>query len=194
MKSKKDNMENHLEIVTLLEAFRDGYLARDCSKLDSFMELFIPEAEIIGTNGTVPGQDEWYTDRKTARELVKGDWEYWGDLRFDPQKARIDSQGDVGWISISATVTKRIGEENYQSYLEYVKGYIDRPNITAQQKLLNILRGGTNTVFELNRGEKFVWPLRITAVVVKRNGFWRFSQMCFSFSTIYFPDVRVFES
>jgi hypothetical protein len=93
---------------------------------------------------------------------------------------------------VPATVTKHIGEENYQSYLEAVRHSLDRSDLTAKQKLHDILRGGTNTVFELERGEEFVWPLRLSAVVVQTADGWRFAQMCFSFPTTRFPDVRVF--
>jgi hypothetical protein len=96
-------------------------------------------------------------------------------------------------VAASATVTTRIGEENYASYLDYVRNYIERQDLTAEQKLLNILRGGTNTVFELRRGEKFVWILRFSAVVVREETGWKFAQMNFSFPTIYFPDVRILE-
>ena len=59
--------------------------------------------------------------------------------------------------------------------------------------MLHILRGGTNTVYELRRGEKFVWALRFTAVVIRDTNSWKFAQMNFSFPTIYFPDVRLME-
>jgi hypothetical protein len=63
----------------------------------------------------------------------------------------------------------------------------------AEQKLLYVLRGGTNTLYELRRGEKFVWALRFTAVVVRSVEGWKFVQMNFSFPTIYVPDVRLAE-
>jgi len=59
----------------------------------------------------------------------------------------------VGWVAASATVTQIIGEENYTSYLEFVKKYLERTDISAEQKLLFILRGGTNTIYELRRGK-----------------------------------------
>jgi len=90
-------------------------------------------------------------------------------------------------------VTKIIGEENYASYLDFVKDYLDKPGISAEQKLHYILRGGTNTVYELRRGEKFVWALRLTAVTVREADGWKFAQMNFSFPTIYFPDARIME-
>lgn len=186
-------MPNQSSIHDLLQSFQDGYIRRDLAQLDAFMELFTPDAEVIGTNGARPGEDEWYTERAAARELVEGDWEFWGDLRLDLDSASIHSHGDVGWVAIPATVTQRIGDEDYDTYLEFIKEYIEKPGISSEEKLHFILRGGTNTVYELRRGEKFIWPLRLTAVVVRESGMWRFVQMNFSFPTIYFPDVRIFE-
>ena len=184
-------MNPQTEIRSLLQKFQDGYTHRDPTQVDAFMELFTQDAEVIGTNGVKPGVDEWYTDRASARELVAGDWEGWGDLRLDLDTVSVRSQGDVGWVATSATVTKTIGTENYQSYLEFVKSFIDDTKLSAEQKLLHILRGGTNTVYELRRGENFVWALRLTAVVVREADGWKFAQMNFSFPTIYFPDVRI---
>jgi hypothetical protein len=149
--------------------------------------------EVIGTNGVRPGVDEWYMDRDSARELVKGDWEGWGDLRLDLDLISIHRRGEVGWVAAPATVTKIIGEENYASYLEFVRSLIDSAELSPEQKLLHILRGGTNTVYELRRGEKFVWALRFTAVVARETQGWKFAQMNFSFPTVYFPDVRLME-
>lgn len=184
-------MNSSTEIRSLLQTFQDGYTRRDMTQVDSFMELFTADAEVIGTNGVKPSVDEWYMDRASARDLVEGDWYGWGDLRLDLDTMSIHSRGDVGWVAASATVTKTIGAENYASYLEFVKTFIDDPKLSAEQKLLHILRGGTNTVYELRRGEKFVWALRFTAVVVREADGWKFAQMNFSFPTIYFPDVRL---
>ena len=186
-------MNSNDEIRSLMQAFQEGYTRRDVSQADDFMQLFTEDAEVIGTNGVRPAEGEWYMDRASARELVAGDWEGWGDVRLDFDSISIHSHGEVGWIAAPATVTEIIGEENYASYLEFVKKYLERTDISAELKLLNILRGGTNTVYELRRGEKFVWALRLTAVVVREADGWKFAQMNFSFPTIYFPDVRLVE-
>jgi ketosteroid isomerase-like protein len=186
-------MSSNDEIRSLMQIFQEGYLHRDANQVDRFMELFTEDAEVIGTNGVRPMEGEWYMDRSSARELVAGDWEGWGDVRLDLESMSIHSRGEVGWVAASATVTQIIGDENYASYLEFIRKYLERTDINAEQKLLNILRGGTNTVYELRRGEKFVWALRLTAVVVREADGWKFAQMNFSFPTIYFPDVRLFE-
>ncbi len=184
-------MNSNDEIRALMQVFQDGYTRRDVSQTDAFLQLFTEEAEVIGTNGVRPAEGEWYMDRSSARELVAGDWEGWGDVRLELETMSIHSRGEVGWVAAPATVTQIIGEENYQLYLDFVKSYIDRPELSAEQKLLNILRGGTNTVYELRRGEKFVWALRFTAVVIREADGWKFAQMNFSFPTVYFPDVRL---
>jgi hypothetical protein len=186
-------MNPQREIRSLLQAFQEGYTHRDLNQLDAFMGLFIPDVEIIGTNGVKPGVDEWYINRDSARELVRGDWETWGDLRLDVASASIQVHDSVGWIAASATVTQTIGAENYASFLKFIREFIDSSTLAPEQKLNFILRAGTNTVFELRRGEIFVWPLRFTAVVVRTADGWKFAQMNFSFPTIYFPDVRIMD-
>jgi len=181
------------EIHNLLQIFQSGYTRRDLNQIDAFMELFTGDVEIIGTNGVKPGTDEWYLNRDTARELVQGDWESWGDLSLDLDSASIRTLGEVGWIAATAIVTQTIGEENYALYLDFIKSLIDKPGISAEQKLHHILRGGTNTVYELRRGEKFIWPLRFTAVIIHESNGWKFAQVNFSFPTVYFPDVRILE-
>ena len=183
------------EILTLLHDFQEGYIHRDPARLDAFMELFTPDAEVIGTNGVRPGVDEWYMSRATARELVAGDWAGWGDFRLDLGAAAIHARDSVGWIAATATVTETIGAENYDAFLARVKEFIETSPLPAEQKLHYILRGGTNTVYELRRGETFVWPLRFTAVVVRGDeDRWQFAQVNFSFPTVYFPDVRIVDS
>lgn len=184
-------MTNIDEITALMRAFQEGYIRRDLSQVDAFMEFFIEDAEVIGTNGIRPSEGEWYMNRASARELVAGDWEGWGDLLLDLEKMSVHADENAGWVSASATVTQTIGEDNYQSYLNFVKTFMDDPNLSAEYKLLHILRGGTNTLYEIRRGEKFVWPLRFTAVLLHRQNGWKFAQIHFSFPTVYFPDVRL---
>lgn len=178
---------------SLLQAFQDGYTLRDTTQADEFMQLFTKNAEVIGTNGLRPGSGEWYTDRISARELVHDDWESWGDVRLLLEESHIDQVGDAAWCACPATVTQHFGRDHFQSYLNFIKNYIETSPLPAEEKLHYILRGGNNTIYELARGEKFVWALRITFLMVKEEDGWKFAQVHFSFPTITFPDVRIFE-
>ena len=186
-------MNSQQEIRTLLEKFQEGYTRRNISQLADFMQLFTPDVEVIGTNGVKPGVDEWYMERDSAADLVKGDWETWGDLRLDQDSVSIHVLGEAGWIAATGTVTKVIGPENYAAFIESIKEFLDKSKLTPEQQLHYILRGGTNTIYELARSEQFVWPFRLTAVVVAQPEGWKFAQMSFSFATTRFPDVRLFD-
>jgi hypothetical protein len=181
------------QVRLVLQRFQDFYTQRNPEQLEAFFELLADEdLETIGTNGTSAGSGEWYLGKTAARELFLGDWEGWGDVRLDVAEARIRVNGETAWLSSSGTVSMLIpAAKNYADYLEYVRKYLDSSTATAEEKLLYILRGGNNTVYELRRGENFVWPLRFTGVLTCENEIWKFQHMQFSFPTRYFPDVRI---
>ncbi len=182
-------------VMDVLRRFQAFYDARDVSQLDACMELFAADEdglELIGTNASEPGLDEWCLGRAGVREILEGDWLYWGQVAMHLERARVTVCGDAAWVSAPATVTKilepRQGYENFVSYMRWVLD--EQPEWSAEEKVLDILRGGTNTVFELQKGERFVWPARLTAVLLRQSQGWRFQHMQFSFPTTRFPDVR----
>lgn len=186
-------MADHVaDIRQVLERFQGYYTQRDPALIDGLMELMAEDLEVIGTNASRPGAEEWYLDRESAREIFLGDWESWGDVRLDVPGARIHAGGETAWLSATATVSMTIrAEKNYSDYLEFVRRYIESSPASAEEKLLYLLRGGANTLYELRRGENFVWPLRFTAVLTRMHEGWKFVHMQFSFPTTYFPDVRI---
>ncbi len=186
-----------------LQEFQQGYTHRDVKKLDEFRKLFVPEddLEVIGTGAIEPGGDEWCLGLEAACNLVRNDWEGWGDLVLDVADARIHVLGEVAWLATTGTVSMKLdGTETYRDYLDYVKTTIENENQDARARLFDILRGATNTIFEVERGEQYIWPIRFTAVLVRRktgdgngsteSGRWLFHQMQFSFATTRFPDER----
>jgi hypothetical protein len=50
------------EIRTVLQQFQDGYITRDFSQLDEFMNLFYQhnDIELIGIGASVRGGNEWF--------------------------------------------------------------------------------------------------------------------------------------
>lgn len=181
------------EVRAVLEKFQDGYDRRDKALIDDFRRLFVPdqELEVIGTGGIVPGDGEWCLGADAACDLVLSDWENWGDLQLDIPNAHIHLLGDVAWLSVTGTVKMDLEpEEAYQNYLKYIDEVAKDEERSPRARLLEILRGGTNTVFEAERGKLYVWPLRFTAVLIRRGGRWLFHQIQFSFATTRFPDVR----
>lgn len=181
-----------------LQAFQDGYDRRDKSLLEDFCKLFVPadDLEIIGTGAIEPGDDEWCLGQEAASGLVENDWEGWGDLMLDVADARIHVEGDVAWLATTGTVYMDLDvTETYRDYLDYLKGVADDETMDPRARLLEIIRGGANTMFEAERGDQYTWPVRFSAVLVRRaveggEKRWLFHQVQFSFPTTRFPDVR----
>lgn len=180
-----------------LKAFQDGYDRRDKSLLHDFRKLFVPEdeLEVIGTGAVEPGDDEWCLGLEAASALVENDWEGWGDLALDVADARIHVEGEVAWLATTGTVTMDLDTtETYRDYLEYLKQVADDESLEPRLRLLEMLRGTSNTLFEAERGMIYTWPLRFTAVLLRRTvegeKRWLFHQIQFSFATTRYPDVR----
>ncbi|MBI4926986.1 MAG: nuclear transport factor 2 family protein [Anaerolineae bacterium] len=185
--------EDVAAVRAVLEQFQAGYTRRDVEQVEAFMRLFSEDArvEVIGTNGIRPGVEEWYQSPESASKMIRSDWEGWGDVSLDTAQAAIHTHGDTAWLAAWGQVTQTIpAEQTMRGFLDFVQELIGTSRAAPQELLLYILRGGTNTLYELGRGETFTWPLRFTAVLVREDGTWKFHQVHFSLPTVYFPDVR----
>lgn len=177
-----------------LHQFQDGYTRRNPENIAEFLRLFVPEdsLEVIGTGALDPGEDEWCLGVESTRELILNDWEGWGDLALDVAGARIFVLGDVAWLATTATVSMTIDSaETCRDTLAYIRERgAEEDGLSPRAELLEILRAAANTLNEAEQGSQYVWPLRFTAVLVRREGRFLFHQMQFSFATTRFPDVR----
>jgi hypothetical protein len=86
------------------------------------------------------------------------------------------------------TIPLEVGSQNT---LNAFKAVLEQPAPQPHMRLMELARRSTNALNNLYKGEKFVWPLRFTAVLVQRNGRWLFHQMHFSYPTTSFPDERL---
>jgi hypothetical protein len=182
------------EVRDTLQKFQDGYHMRDVSLLPDFRKLFVndDELEVIGTGAIEPGDGEWCLGIDASCALISNDWEGWGDLVLDVADARIHVMGDVAWLATTGTVTMELDQEDtYQDTIDFLtESVAGDAKMTSRERLIEILRGASNTLYEVERGKRYVWPLRFSAVLVSRDGQWLFHQIQFSFATTRFPDVR----
>ncbi len=182
------------EVRTVLQEFQDGYTKRDLKALDAFMELFSADEglEVIGTSGLGVGREEWCLGRSALRRLVENDWQYWGNLVLDVKNARIHVQGDTAWLATDGTVTYVIEDEEFiRDTYQAVSEIIKRKEGGEKAKLLHIQREIAEMLHETGQGDKYLWPLRFTAVLIRQQGLWCFQQIHFSHATARLPDVRL---
>ncbi|MFO7670790.1 MAG: nuclear transport factor 2 family protein [Bacteroidales bacterium] len=123
------------EILNQLEYFREGYLQRDTSILDSYMKQLFSTENIL-VLGTMPG--EIYSGYTEAAELVSSDWLYWGDVNLLVESSNISATDSVAWFSMIGNVKFDLSS------------------------LLDL-------------------PLRVSGVMVRTGGSWKFQQLQFQF-------------
>ncbi len=90
-----------MEIIEQLRKFQDGYSKRDPKNIDTFMQSLYSKENIL-ILGTMP--NEVYSGYKKATQLVKTDWESWGDCKFEIDSANISSLGNTAWFSTKGYV------------------------------------------------------------------------------------------
>lgn len=174
------------------QQFNDGYARRDLQSLDSFMADLFPQDDVQMIVGT--GDDEWFFGLAGSRELVGSDWEFWGDVAFDVPGATISVAGDVAWLAARGTVSRTIPADSFQEgTLTYIKDLIAEGKGSTKEQMLEVFRAASNTIYETARGDRYVWPVRLTAVLTRSEGRWRFRQLHFSHATLRSPDERIVE-
>ena len=113
------------QVREVIQNFQDGYITRDKSKLDEFMELFAPtdQIELIGVGASKRGGNEWFNGHAAIREIIDGDWTYWGAVDIDVDGAKITVSGETAWFSATGTLTS--GDEYEDAYPFYLEQMSD---------------------------------------------------------------------
>jgi hypothetical protein len=126
-------MENSIEEVrAVLQRFQDGYLARDVTKLDEFMTLFAPQEdiELIGIGAAKRAANEWFIGQPAIRDIVEGDWTYWGNVQLDVPGAQIHVRGEVAWLStMGAVIQTQVFDQALPQYLQQMTAILENDEI-----------------------------------------------------------------
>jgi len=165
------------EVREVFHRFQDGYTARDISKLDEFMDLFVPDedAELIGIGASVRGGTEWFQGPGEIREIIESDWTYWGDVTLDVEEAKISVRGDVAWLSTSGELVQtQVFDDALEFYLKQMKELLDDEDTDLDGRLMEATHYGMRRLRERHKGMGHAWPFVLTAVLVRHDDGWRF--------------------
>ncbi len=173
----RQGAENGEEIRSVLQRFQEGYCRRDVPGAAEFAgELFVSgrDVVIIGTGAAQRGGYEWCEGPEEACGIIAEDWRSWGDLILDMERAHIDRHDEVAWVATVGIVCRHSAGrgEAVQAGLQPTPVHDLPPQL---QRLASSagLTGG-------NR-QQLVWPVRWSAVLIRSDAGWAFSQMHFSY-------------
>jgi hypothetical protein len=170
-------MSDYSHVRSILQKFQDGYTSRNVAKLDEFMQLFVQSEaiEMMGIGATQRHASEWYEGISRIREFIGDDWKYWGDVSLDVEGAKISIQGDVAWLSTAGKVTRtRDFDPDIEYHLNDMKAFLDREDLSADEKLMEVTYYGMRRWRERTQGIGHSRKLVFTAVLVRVEGEWRF--------------------
>jgi hypothetical protein len=168
----------------VLQRFQDGYIARNVSRLDDFMQLFVQsdEIELIGVGAAKRGGPEWFQGLAAIREIIEGDWTYWGDVRLDLEDTKITVQGNAAWLSTTGNL---ISTQEYEKalpfYLNTMKELLGKEDLSLDARVAEVTQFGVNRLRDRIYGVGHAWPFTFTAVLVQTCGNWRFHTIHWSF-------------
>lgn len=185
------------ELMEVLNIFQNAYVRRDVTTIDNFMDALFDKNEnviVLGTSGS-----ELCIGYEEVRNIFLSDWEYWGDLRIKADEATIVPLENTALIYTTGTIKYSFNSKSdtYTRYLGYVKDYFDgtSPNSKKNDKvrLTEINWTLCHLLTQRNTVERdYLWDLRISFVLVKKETRWIVRQMQFSLPVVgHLPDVRI---
>jgi hypothetical protein len=171
-------MEQTTEAVrAVLQRFQDGYTARDLAKLDEFMTLFVSDEdiELIGIGAAKRAATEWLIGPAAIRDIVEGDWTYWGNVQFDVAGAQIHVRGEVAWLSTTgAVIQTQAFDKALPQYLQQLKALLENGELDPDTQLIEATHFGMRRLRERLKGVGYAWPFTFVAVLLKSAETWRF--------------------
>lgn len=185
------------EIMHTLLKFQEGYIKRDLTILDNFMnELFnqTKDVTIVGTSSS-----EWCLGIEEVKQIIRNDWDHWGGVNIDINNTLIYCVNNVAWLNIPGHLTYSYedSEDFHQQVLDYIHNYFNKENklynISSKVKLTSINLLISHVLSHRKEGiRKYSYPISIFAVLTKQGEKWFFQHMLFSVSNnAIFPDVRI---
>lgn len=177
-----------LEIRNILNLFQQGYIKKDIDEVDDFVEkLFTIKSPIY--YGTSSKDQAIGLDN--VKRLVENDWRYWGDLNIDIDNAIINSQDSYAVFIANGTVNWGIPEEAflYRS-LEDIERMMNS-DWSYKERLLAICNNATKILYEAERGNVHILPIRVSGVLMKEKNKLKIYQLHISHPTEIYPDSRI---
>ncbi|MCL2611504.1 MAG: nuclear transport factor 2 family protein [Defluviitaleaceae bacterium] len=180
------------EIIDILNKLQKGYDEKKPENATVLVNEIFSKRHNLLALGT--GTYEICLDKDAVTEIMRSDWDGgWGDFKMDIENAEIETDGDVAWFLANATVryTFENKQENYDSYVGFIKQHAENQNTTPKQRIAFI-----NWILSLrfhNRADglrEYFWPTKLSGFLAKEDGVWKLDNLHFSIDKSNFPDER----
>ena len=154
-------------------------------------EVFSKRDDLL-TIGT--GTWEVCLGRDEVKQLIKDDWDGgWGGFKLDLAIAKIETEGNVAWFYLDATVKYEFenpDEEKNADHNELVAEILANEEASPKQKL-SFLNWALSFNHHRPDGKReHLWPSEFSGMMVKENGNWKIATMQFAMAKPAYPTER----
>jgi hypothetical protein len=163
------------EISRLLQSFNSEYLDTN-NNIDIIASKYfvINDPFVINTDKTI------YNSQEELRTLIENHRACYDEITLDYENCLVNSNEDVVWIVTHGTMKKIISEKSaFENTIKAMEN-IFTSDLDDKDKLFNIRRRIAGTFKESAKGESYVWPFRLEAVIIKEKNNWVFKYLQFS--------------
>jgi len=183
------SIENEKNVLAVIEKFQAGYSQRNIEEIDNFVkELFVDSEDtlIVGT-----GSGEWCKGLKEIKELVYIDWFYWGNFKLDLDNAYIVVKDDYATINTTAVLQKEYEEGKLSEInVNRLKNIVESDG-SNKEKIYQSLKAMAYFLHEENIGEDVKRLIRFSALIIRENDKWKFSNIHFSYPVTPPTDIKL---
>ncbi len=89
-------------------------------------------------------------------------------------------------------MSEDISAENYYKYrLNLIEEKINDENHSTKDKLISIIRGAVDTLYETSQGNSYKWPIRVSGSMIKNDDRLLINHLHFSYPITFYPQVRL---
>lgn len=164
------------EMLKLMQDFNYEYLNSD-------KEIDLIASKYFAANGPliINTDKAVYSNQEEIKKLIESHRACFDEISLDYENCLVNSNEDVVWIVTHGTMKKVISEENaFEDTVNIIEN-IFTSDVDDKEKLFKIRRRIAGTFKENAKGEDYVWPFRLEAVVTKEKDKWVFKYLQFSF-------------
>ncbi len=188
------------KVIEFLNKFQEGYTSRDLKNVRQWAEsLMTEDISFIFTHAVSPDSREWQTGIEKAIQQFSNDWKRWGDLKTGIKGAEIKILNEnTALVSMTATITRsvkngfgRTNEKNIERCLKRLADLEKNDTKSTRLKLYTAIWDAGMVLKHTELGETFIWPLRVSMVLVKKKGKWKMNHVHFSHPMAGYPPVRI---
>lgn len=189
---KVDSDNVYEEVRKTLRVFQAGYIRRDINYVDEYMkEVFLLNDDLL-VIGTDAG--ELCTGVDATRGIIESDWKYWGNFKFNVDNALISVNNDVAYFTTKAFLKRIVSDKTILEWINWSNENTFKSEESPKQKLLTALYDTVEYIYQMEKGETIIVPMRFSGVLVRKDGKWLIQHLQYSDYNEGMPEVRLFKS